>query len=106
MASATPATWLFRKEHETIWIVRPEAYLLLMFGPGSVRKQYRFGGDAEMQLFQVTLTENLSSTGWVLWGTDRDRRRGERRSAGRNSADRRIAPQPPDTTISGQRVQL
>jgi hypothetical protein len=106
MASATPATWLFRKEHETIWIVRPEAYLLLMFGPGSVRKQYRFGGDAEMQLFQVTVTENLSSTGWVLWGVDRDRRRGERRSAARSASDRRMATPPPETTISGQPVQL
>jgi hypothetical protein len=90
---ATPATWLFRKEQETIWIVRPEAYLLLMFGPGSVRKQYRFGGDAEMQLFQVTLTQNLSSTGWVLWGTDRDRRRADRRAGARSTPDRRMAPQ-------------
>jgi hypothetical protein len=106
MTPATPATWLFRKDHETIWIVRPEAYLLLMFGPGSVRKQYRFGGEAEMQLFQVTLADNLSSSGWVLWGVDRDRRRGERRNAGRSTADRRIAPQPPEPTISAQPVRL
>ena len=102
----TPATWLFRKEHETIWVVRPEAYLLLMFGTGSVRKQYRFTGEAEMQLFQVSLSENLRSTGWVLWGVDRDRRRGERRSATRSTSDRRIAPQPPETTVSGQPVRL
>jgi hypothetical protein len=106
MATATPATWLFRKEHETIWIVRAEAYLLLVFGPGSVRRQYRFGGDAEMQLFQVTLTQNLNSTGWVLWSTDRDRRRGERRAAARNSPDRRMPAEPPDTSAGPQRVQV
>ena len=106
MATATPATWLFRKEHETIWIVRPEAYLLLMFGPGSVRKQYRFAGDADLRLFQVTLTQNLNSTGWVLWGTDRDRRRGERRAAPRDTADRRMPHEPPDTTAGPRRVEV
>ncbi len=94
-----PATWLFCKEHDTIWIVRPEAYLLLMFGPGSVRKQYRFGGEAEMQLFQVALAENLSSTGWILWGIDRDRRRGERRGTARGTADRRMPAQELETTV-------
>ena len=106
MATATPATWLFRKGHETIWLVRPEAYLLLVFGPGPARRQYRFGGDSELQLFQVTFTQNLNSTGWVLWGTDRDRRRGERRAAARGSADRRVAPPPPDTTVAPQRMPL
>jgi len=92
MASVqSPATWLFRKEHETIWIVRPEAYLLLLFGPGSVRKQYRFGGDAEMQVFQVALAENLASTGWILWSTNRDRRRSERRRTTRSTPDRRAS---------------
>jgi hypothetical protein len=106
MASATPATWLFRKEHETIWIVRPEAYLLLVFGPGSVRRQYRFGGEADMQLFQVTLTQNLNSTGWTLWGTDRDRRRSERRAAVRNTPDRRILPELPDAPSGRGRVEM
>ena len=92
MASVqAPATWLFRKEHETIWIVRPEAYLLLLFGPGSVRKQYRFGGESEMQVFQVALAENLASRGWVLWGTNRDRRRAARRRTARGTPDRRLA---------------
>jgi hypothetical protein len=86
-----PDTWLFRKEHETIWVVRPEAYLLLLFGPGSARKQYRFGGDAEMQVFQVTLAENLASAGWILWGTNRDRRRTERRRTPRSIPDRRTS---------------
>ena len=99
---ATPATWLFRKEHETIWIVRPEAYLLLMFGPGTIRKQYRFAGDADLRLFQVTLTQNLNATGWVLWGTDRDRRRGDRRTTARNTADRRLPQEPADTTAASR----
>ena len=86
-----PATWLFRKEQETIWIVRPEAYLLLMFGPGTVRKQYRFAGDAEMQVFQVALAEDLASTGWILWGTNRDRRGSERRRTSRSTPDRRVS---------------
>lgn len=101
-----PATWLFRREDETIWIVRPEAYLLLMFGPGSVRKQYRFGGEDEMQSFQVALAENLTSTGWVLWGVDRDRRRGERRRTPRATPDRRALSQADETTVESQRVQL
>ena len=101
-----PATWLFSKEHETIWIVRPEAYLLLMFGPGSARKQYRFGGEAEMQLFQVTLADNLTSTGWILWGIDRERRREERRRTDRGTPDRRAPPQAPETTVGSQLVQL
>jgi hypothetical protein len=92
MASVqAPDTWLFIKEHETIWIVRPEAYLLLLFGPGSVRKQYRFGGDAELQVFQVALAESLASTGWILWGANRDRRRSERRRTPRSTPDRRAS---------------
>ena len=93
----SPSTWLFNKEQETIWIVRPEAYLLVVCGPGSTRQQYRFGGESEMQRFQVMLAENLASTGWILWGIDRERRRRERRGAQRQTPDRRAPPLTPDT---------
>jgi len=101
-----PATWLFSKERETIWIIRPEAYLLLVFGPGSVRKQYRFGGEGEMQLFRVTMAEHLTSTGWILWGVDRERRRDQRRRAGRSSPDRRVPPEARGTTAGSQLLEL
>ena len=98
-----PATWLFTRDHETIWVVRPEAYLLQMFGPGTSRKQYRFAGESEMQLFQITLAEDLTSTGWILWAVDRDRRNGERRRSGRGTPDRRTRH---DTSAEGQPMQL
>jgi hypothetical protein len=98
----SPATWLFNKEQETIWIVRPEAYLLIVCGPGSARTQYRFGGEAEMQRFQMMLADDLTSTGWMLWGIDRERRRRERRQADRNTSDRRAPPPAADNVTMVQ----
>jgi hypothetical protein len=105
-SSPAPATWLFSKDHETIWIVRPEAYLLLMFGPGSGRKQYRFAGEAEMQAFQVALAEDLTSTGWILWAVNRDRRQAERRRTPRSTLDRRMLSEAVEATVDDRRVPL
>jgi hypothetical protein len=102
----SPATWLFSKNDETIWIIRPEAYLLLMFGPGSVRRQYRFAGEAELQSFQIALASDLTSNGWILWATDRDRRQGERRRAPRDTPDRRALSQEGEPAAEDDRVPL
>jgi hypothetical protein len=56
-----------------------------------------------MQLFQITLAEDLTSTGWILWAVDRDRRHGERRRSGRGTPDRRARH---ETTTEGQPMQL
>jgi hypothetical protein len=105
-SSQTPATWLFSRNDETIWIIRPEAYLLLMFGPGSVRRQYRFAGDAELQSFQIALAKDLTTNGWILWATDRDRRQAERRRTTRGTTDRRVLTQETEPALADDRVRL
>jgi hypothetical protein len=81
-----PATWLFVKDRQSVYIVRPpQSFVMIVHGPGSDRAQHEFGSERELQDFQVKLAEDLSRKGWLLWAFDRDRRMG---------ADRRSAPRP------------
>ncbi|HEY6362571.1 MAG TPA: hypothetical protein VIX63_15775 [Vicinamibacterales bacterium] len=87
-----PASWLFVKGEETVWILRPEDFVLLIYGPGPTQKRHTFDGEASMEGFHVWLAEELMSSGWILWGIDRDRRSGhDRRGTRRDVPDRRLA---------------
>ncbi|MGE0591792.1 MAG: hypothetical protein AB7G23_01560 [Vicinamibacterales bacterium] len=84
-------SWLFTRGPESIHIVRQEGGRLTVEGPGAKHQQHRFDTEDAIQRFQVTLAEELSEAGWLLFGVDRERRTGrERRTTGRGP-DRRNA---------------
>jgi hypothetical protein len=83
-------SWLFVKDGESIWIERPHGYAMIVAGPGAQREEHDFDDEAAMEAFQVSLVERLTEKGWLLWGSDRDRRSGQdRRGAARGTPDRR-----------------
>jgi hypothetical protein len=85
------ASWLFIKGEETIWLLRSAADQIVVCGPGTCREHFHFEGDAAMGSFQVSFAERLMAGGWILWGVDRERRRGQdRRGATREGPDRRL----------------
>src|SRR5262245_6505282 len=91
----TPASWLFVLGDESIWVIRVQRYLLVVHGPGSLQQHHTFSTDAAVDEFQVLMAERLFEDGWVLWGTDLDRRRGgERRRVARDTPDRRMHAAP------------
>jgi hypothetical protein len=88
--SPNPASWLFLKGDETIWVLRSPGGHIAVCGPGTAREDYSFDSPMGMEAFQVSFAERLMASGWVLWGVDRERRAGhERRSAHRETPDRR-----------------
>jgi hypothetical protein len=86
-----PASWLFVKEGQSVWIVRPpDGYVMIVSGPGPSGARHEFRNEQELQEFQVMLAEQLTSVGWLLWDFDRDRRSGaERRTTPRAGATER-----------------
>ena len=99
MPPLAPGSWLFVKGDETIWIVRPEKYVLLVCGPGALQEHQSFDSEDALEGFQVWLAEELISSGWILWGIDRDRRSGrDRRLAGRETPERRLGSPAAGTT--------
>lgn len=95
------ASWLFVKGDETVWILRPEDFVLLVCGPGSEQRRHTFDGEAALEGFHVWLAEQLMSSGWILWGIDRDRRSGrDRRGAQRDARDRRAAAEQADAPLT------
>jgi hypothetical protein len=85
-----PASWLFVKGQDTIWILRSEGGHLVVCGPGNTREDFAFDGEVSMETFHVSYAERLISSGWILWGIDRERRTGrDRRSTHREHTDRR-----------------
>jgi hypothetical protein len=87
-----PTSWLFVKDNQSVWIVRPpDGFVMIVSGPGQAAGHHEFRNEKELQDFQVTLAEDLSRQGWLLWAFDRDRRTGtERRGAPRpGTVDRR-----------------
>jgi hypothetical protein len=88
-----PTSWLFVKDGQSIYIVRPPDSLeMIVNGPGAAGAEQEFQNEDELQAFQIELAEKLSGQGWLLWAFDRDRRTGtrERRAAARPGAmDRR-----------------
>ena len=91
-----PASWLFVRGHETIWVLRSDGGHVAICGPGSAREDYAFESPMGMEAFQVSFAERLMTSGWILWGVDRERRSGsDRRTGDRDTPDRR-APINPD----------
>jgi hypothetical protein len=90
LARVTPASWLFVKGEQSIWIERPHGHSMVVAGPGPTREQHDFPDEDALQRFQMNLADRLASAGWLLWGVDRQRRSGaDRRAALRPSSDRR-----------------
>jgi hypothetical protein len=91
-SSHAPASWLFVKGDESIWVLRSAGGHIAVCGPGTHREDYRFDHDKGMEAFQVSFAERLIASGWILWGIDRERRSGrERRADERAIADRRAS---------------
>ena len=84
------SSWLFLRASESIWIERPYGLMMLIAGPGTVRDAREFPDEAALEDYQVRLATELTDAGWFLWDCDRERRlREDRRSAARNTAERR-----------------
>jgi hypothetical protein len=85
-----PASWLFIRGEESIWVVRPEGLSMIVRGPGAVGGRHDFDSEDALQAFQIEMAEHLTGKGWILFGVGKDRRTGrDRREIPRNSNDRR-----------------
>jgi hypothetical protein len=86
-----PASWLFVRGQETIWVLRSEGHVAIC-GPGTAREDYNFDSPMGIEAFQVSFAERLMAGGWILWGIDRERRSGQdRRTGDRDTPDRRAS---------------
>lgn len=84
------ASWLFVKGQESVWVERPHGCKLVVAGPRHSREEHDFADDNALDAFQIALAEQLTSGGWFLWASDRDRRRShERRQSNRPEPNRR-----------------
>jgi hypothetical protein len=89
----TPASWLFVKGDQSIWIERPYGHSMIVAGPGKLREHHYFDNEDALQSYQMALADKLASAGWLLWGVNRQRRSGpDRRRTGRDTSDRRYSP--------------
>ena len=86
-----PGFWIFIKGDQSIHIARTEGCALMVRGPGAERKRHEFADEDALQLFQISIAEQLAERGWTLFGVNRDRRVGERRAQRRDTPDRRAA---------------
>jgi hypothetical protein len=92
MAEVTvPSFWIFTKGEQSIHIARLEGRALIVCGPGAERQRHEFRDEDALQLYQISIAEQLAERGWTLFGVNRDRRVGERRAARRVTPDRRAA---------------
>ena len=88
--TVTPASWLFVKGDQSIWIERPHGCSMVVAGPGAVREQHDFPDEAALQGYQMAIADKLATAGWLLWGVNRQRRaQAERRRMTRPASDRR-----------------
>ena len=86
----TPASWLFVKGDQSIWIERPYGCSMIVAGPGQLREHHDFDNEDALQNYQMALADKLANAGWLLWGVNRQRRGGpDRRRTGRDTTDRR-----------------
>jgi len=88
----TPASWLFIKGDQSIWVERPYGNSMIVAGPGKTREQHDFPDEASLQGYQIEIADKLATAGWLLWGVNRQRRSGpDRRGKSRTGNDRRKA---------------
>ena len=86
----TPASWLFIKGDQSIWIERPYGCSMIVAGPGTIREEHDFPDEDALQVYQIGIADKLASAGWLLWGVNRQRRSGDdRRGTTRQSSERR-----------------
>ena len=86
----SPASWLFVKGDQSIWVVRPHGFSMIVSGPGAASGRHDFESDEQVQQFQIQMAEELTAGGWMLWGVGRSRRSGrDRRAYDRHVPDRR-----------------
>lgn len=83
-------SWLFVRSGESVWIVRTAPLELTIAGPRDRRAAFHFDQERELHGFQAHYQDRLLKAGFVLEAAGSDRRSGrERRSAPRDTADRR-----------------
>jgi hypothetical protein len=88
--ASLPASWLFVRNDQSIWVVRPLRYTMIVSGPGRTGARHEFASDEEIERFQTSMAEELTNAGWMLIGVGRDRRGGsDRRGSGREVPGRR-----------------
>src|SRR5687768_15440207 len=75
------SSWLFIREHDSIWIERPYGLSVIVAGPGSARAHLVFPNEDALQAHQVATAERLTRAGWFLWGFEQDRRKRAERVA-------------------------
>jgi hypothetical protein len=91
MATTNPASWLFVLGDESIWIMHGADGATNVYGPGELQQCFQFSSESARDAYHVSMTERLLGDGWVLYGADHDRRSGgERRTASRDTRDRRL----------------
>ena len=73
-------SWLFTKNDQSIYIVRPPACSLTIYGPGQTRQHLDFADETTLRDYHISLAERLDATGWISYAMNDQRRRGERRS--------------------------
>ena len=83
---------MFVKDGQSIWVERVPEHSMIVAGPASAREERSFPNKDSLQAFQISLGERLTSSGWFLWGFDRERRETtERRGIARPGGNRRTA---------------
>lgn len=70
-----PTSWLFVKGDESVWIYRPTASDLMIFGPRSERLRVGFADARGLESYQADLAADLVSAGWEALGEGYERRR-------------------------------
>lgn len=70
-----PTSWLFVRRNESVWMYRPTANDLLIFGPRSDRMRCGFPTAEGVDAYQADLASDLLASGWELLGEGVERRR-------------------------------
>jgi hypothetical protein len=97
------ASWLFVRGSESIWIERPHGRTMRIAGPGALRDERDFEDEDSLQEYQVALATRLTEAGFLLWGSDRERRtEADRRQTPRGTTDRRNAGRPQGSGVRAQ----
>jgi hypothetical protein len=85
----TPASWLFVKGEQSIWIERPYGTSMTVAGPGQARARHDFPDEQALEGYQMQLADRLAAAGWLLWGVNRQRRDGPEQRQGTTAAPER-----------------